>query len=253
MESTHVPASPDDGAEMESLLRDGNAEGLFLGILVKLQRYRASRKASYAAALDMGRLLLRAREMIAHGDFGAACENIGLQPRTANNFMRLAAAGFDADQIASLGGIRKSLDGLAIPKSENFSDLPDPEDDSSDIYVDDQVDQAEPSTPPHKRAPSRADVLQAELATAISRIDGLQLRAKFEEDPEKLIAALEVENRTMKSRINDLVREVEDLRSERDRLKKRTDGLADLVSCCVNCHRPVIVEDLRCPQCDKVS
>ena len=264
--SSYLPSISDDGKEVEMtmnqylrLLRYGDADTLFLGVVVKLKHYRAGRKASYEAALDIGRLLLRARGLITHGDFGRACETVGLNIRTANNWIRLADAGYNADQIVELGGIRKALDGLAAhSKSENFSDLPAGDiddhqvDDAPDVddlgfHADDKGDDDIDDEP--EKPPTRVKVLEAELSASQSRNDELEHRAAFEGDAEGLISAQELENRTLRSRVNDLITENESLRKECDRWQKRADGLAEWVPCCITCDKPVRVEDQKCPAC----
>ena len=99
-------------------------ESLDLQLLHEVERYGAGRWQSYDAAVTAGKLLLKARRELQHGDFQAFAERAGLTARTARRWMQLARAGFDADRIAEMGGIRKALDTLATSKTDTVTVLP---------------------------------------------------------------------------------------------------------------------------------
>ena len=98
-------------------------EALDMKLLHEVERYGAGRWESYDAAIAAGQLLVQARRELAHGEFVAFAERAGLIARTAQRWMQLARAGFDADRIAAFGGVRKALDSLARPKSDTVSHL----------------------------------------------------------------------------------------------------------------------------------
>ena len=104
-------------ADLEGL----DIEALDMKLLHEVERYEAGRWQSYDAASAAGQLLVKARRELAHGEFVAFAERAGLTARTAQRWMQLARAGFDADRIAAFGGIRMALDSLAKPKSDTVS------------------------------------------------------------------------------------------------------------------------------------
>lgn len=253
--------------------------------ILELGRWRyGSRQNNQRVVVLIGGLLLERRRRTDYGEWYKFLERAQIRPNQAERWMRLAEAGLNPDDVVRLGGVGKAL------KSLKIEDLPDTQDDQEPPTGDRETVRITPpvarpvepqtvrvkvstpppvepkvvrvnvlphppaddrETPPLERPPSRAKVLDAELGDANQRIAELELRAAFEGEPEKAMEALETQLRVARSRINDLITESESLRTERDRWQKRAEGLAELVPCCVECDKPVKVEDRRCPDCAK--
>ena len=73
-----------------------------------------------APAPEAGALLTEAKSHFPHGEWGDWLGRVGLAPRTAARWMRLAALGIAAEDIIARGGISATLKG----KSATVADLP---------------------------------------------------------------------------------------------------------------------------------
>ena len=173
-------------------------ESLDLQLLHEVERYGAGRWTSYDAAVTAGKLLLKARRELQHGDFTAFAERAGLTARTAQRWMQLARAGFDADKIAALGGIRKALDTLTRAKSDTVSHLP---------------------------GESADDVRRRELESEYADLRDRLASSLVDADADTLesmarLKRLQGESKESRSRINELITENEALRRERTGLER---------------------------------
>ncbi len=77
-------------------------------------RHRRGRAEAVQAAIDGGHVLTVLRERAQHGDWAAWCERAGLTERTAYNWRKLAASGWDVDRVLAYGGIAKTLKVLSL-------------------------------------------------------------------------------------------------------------------------------------------
>ena len=179
-------------------MNDRDLESLDLKLLHEVERYSAGRWQSYDAAVTAGKLLLKARRKLQHGDFTAFAERAGLTARTARRWMQLARAGFDADRIAEMGGIRKALDSLATSKTDTVSSLPG--ESADDVR--------------RRELESEAADLQRQLGEKLATATPDQL-----EQCAALVRA-QGEPRAARSRINELITENDDLRRERTALER---------------------------------
>ena len=104
-------------------------EDLLLSTLDAVSRFRMGRLEAVSAALDAGRLLTEAKRRFPHGERGDWLGRVGLAPRTASRWMRLAALGITAEDVIARGGINATLRG----KSATVADLPPVELDAPDV------------------------------------------------------------------------------------------------------------------------
>ena len=97
-------------------------ETLMLDTLDAVSRFRIGQREAVSAALDAGVLLTRAKALLPHGGWGEWLDRVGLRPRTASTWMRLAKLGLSAEEVIARGGINATLSGK--PKSASVADLP---------------------------------------------------------------------------------------------------------------------------------
>ena len=76
------------------------------------------------AALEAGPLLTKAKGRLHHGEWGDWLHRVGLAPRTASMWMKLAVMDVTAEDVIERGGIVQTLRG-GTPKSATVADLPD--------------------------------------------------------------------------------------------------------------------------------
>ena len=75
------------------------------------ERYQTANKARIDAAMLGGGLLLRLKDETQHGDFLAFVDDIGINRRTAQRWMKLAGEPlFNAEYVTEIGGIRATLE-----------------------------------------------------------------------------------------------------------------------------------------------
>ena len=73
------------------------------------------------AALDAGGLLAQAKALIPHGGWADWLQRVGVKPRTASAWMKLAAMDVTVEDVIERGGINATLRGK--PKSATVADL----------------------------------------------------------------------------------------------------------------------------------
>ena len=95
-------------------------EDLLLSTLDAVSRFRMGRLEAVSAALDAGRLLTEAKRRFPHGEWGDWLGRVGLAPRRASRWMRLASLGITAEDVIARRGISTTLKG----KSAIVADLP---------------------------------------------------------------------------------------------------------------------------------
>ncbi len=143
---------PTTGPDLEELLLD---------TLDAVSRFRVGQREALVAALDAGRLLSLAKGRIQHGGWGDWLERVGLNPRTATRWMRLAGMGVTVDDIIDRGGINATLAGRQ-PKSDTVSDLP-PSETARELAA------AEAEIAGHKAAYYAALTRRARLVRALAK------------------------------------------------------------------------------------
>ena len=99
-------------------------EDLLLATLDAVSRFRVGQREAIGAALDAGALLSKAKGRLQHGEWGNWLNLVGLAPRTASMWMKLAAMDLTAEEVIERGGIVQTLRG-GTPKSATVADLPD--------------------------------------------------------------------------------------------------------------------------------
>ena len=99
-------------------------EDLLLATLDAVSRFRVGQREAIGAALDAGALLSKAKGRLQHGEWGNWLNRVGLAPRTASMWMKLAAMDLTAEEVIERGGIVQTLRG-GTPKSATVADLPD--------------------------------------------------------------------------------------------------------------------------------
>jgi hypothetical protein len=85
-------------------------------------RIRLANEAAHKAALssiehtlESGRLLLRAKDACAHGEWLPFLKQAGIEERTAQRHMKLVVSELKSDMVSDLGGVIPALDFLAEP------------------------------------------------------------------------------------------------------------------------------------------
>ena len=82
------------------------------------------RGTQWARPLDAGAFLAQAKGRLQHGEWGDWLHRVGLAPRTASMWLKLAGLGLTAEDVIERGGIVQTLRG-GNPKSATVADLPD--------------------------------------------------------------------------------------------------------------------------------
>ena len=98
-------------------------EDLLFATLDAVSRFRVGQRESVNAALDAGALLTEAKGRLQHGEWGDWLHRVGLAPRTASMWMKLAGMDLTAEDVIDRGGIVQTLRG-GTPKSATVADLP---------------------------------------------------------------------------------------------------------------------------------
>ena len=99
-------------------------EDLLLATLDAVSRFRVGQRDTVGAALDAGAFLAQAKGRLQHGEWGDWLHRVGLAPRTASMWLKLAGLGLTAEDVIERGGIVQTLRG-GNPKSATVADLPD--------------------------------------------------------------------------------------------------------------------------------
>ena len=93
-------------------------EDLLLSTLDAVSRFRIGRLEAVSAALDAGALLTEAKGRVQHGEWGGWLDRVGVAPRTASRWMRLAVLGITAEDVVTRGGINAALRGQIGPQAD---------------------------------------------------------------------------------------------------------------------------------------
>ena len=91
-------------------------EDLLLATLDAVSRFRVGQREAAGAALDAGALLTEAKGRLHHGEWGDWLGRVGIAPRTASTWMKLAGLDLTAEEVIDRGGINAAARG-AKPKS----------------------------------------------------------------------------------------------------------------------------------------
>ena len=75
-------------------------EDLLLATLDAVSRFRVGQREAVSAALDAGALLTKAKGRLHHGEWGDWLHRVGLAPRTASTWMKLAGMDLTAEDGA---------------------------------------------------------------------------------------------------------------------------------------------------------
>ena len=98
-------------------------EDLLLATLDAVSRFRVGQREAAGAALDAGALLTEAKGRLQHGEWGDWLHRVGLAPRTASTWMKLAGMDLTAEDVIDRGGINSAARGVK-PESASEADLP---------------------------------------------------------------------------------------------------------------------------------
>jgi hypothetical protein len=106
-----------------SALGDNRLPVLATSIAVAHKAQRASAIEAATMAIEAGRLLIEAKELVAHGEWAPwLLANVGFSERTARRYMQIARSGIKTDRLAVLG-ILATAEAVA----KGAGDLPKPE------------------------------------------------------------------------------------------------------------------------------
>ena len=98
-------------------------EDLLLATLDAVSRFRVGQRDTVSAALEAGPLLTKAKGRLQHGEWGDWLPCVGLAPRTASTWMKLAGMDLTAEDVIDRGGINAAARGVK-PESASEADLP---------------------------------------------------------------------------------------------------------------------------------
>ena len=84
---------------------------LLLATLDAVSRFRVGQREAAGAALDAGTLLTAAKGRLRHGEWGDWLGRVGLAPRTASTWMKLAGMDLTAEDVIAvpLGSVGREL------------------------------------------------------------------------------------------------------------------------------------------------
>ena len=98
-------------------------EDLLFATLDAVSRFRVGQRDTVGAALEAGPLLTKAKGRLHHGEWGDWLHRVGLAPRTASTWMKLAGMDLTAEDVIDRGGINAAARGVKS-KSASEADLP---------------------------------------------------------------------------------------------------------------------------------
>ena len=98
-------------------------EDLLLATLDAVSRFRVGQREAVSTALDAGALFTKAKGRLQHGEWGDWLHRVGLAPRTASTWMKLAGMDLTAEDVIDRGGINAAARGVK-PESASEADLP---------------------------------------------------------------------------------------------------------------------------------
>ena len=96
-------------------------EDLLFATLEAVSRFRVGQHDAVSAALEAGPLLTEAKGRLPHGQWAEWLHRVGLAPRTASMWMKLAGMDLSAEDVIERGGIVQTLRG-GNPKSATVAD-----------------------------------------------------------------------------------------------------------------------------------
>ena len=99
-------------------------EDLLFATLDAVSRFRVGQRDAVSAALEAGPLLTKAKGRLQHGEWGDWLGRVGLAPRTARTWMKLAAMDLTAEEVIDRGGINAAARG-GKPETASEAVLPD--------------------------------------------------------------------------------------------------------------------------------
>ena len=100
---------PEDSAETAA---GADLELLLFQTVDAVRTHNRSRRGAIASAIDGGQYLKQAKGLLGHGEWSSWLKRAGIAPRTATNWMRLAATGLTAEQVVHHGGIDAAIEPL---------------------------------------------------------------------------------------------------------------------------------------------
>ena len=98
-------------------------EDLLLATLDAVSRFRVGQRDTVGAALDAGVFLTQAKGRLQHGEWGDWLHRVGLAPRTASMWLKLAGMDLTAEDVIDRGGNPKSATVADLPASNLDRDL----------------------------------------------------------------------------------------------------------------------------------
>ena len=104
-------------------MNERGIEDLLFATLDAVSRFRVGQRETVNAALEAGGLLTQAKGRLQHGEWGDWLGRVGLAPRTARTWMKLASMDLTAEDVIERGGINAAAQGRGKTASE--ADLPD--------------------------------------------------------------------------------------------------------------------------------
>ena len=96
-------------------------EDLLFATLEAVARFHRGQRDAVSAALEAGPLLTKAKVGLPHGQWADWLHRVGLAPRTASTWMKLASMDLTAEDVIDRGGINAAARG---PESASEADLP---------------------------------------------------------------------------------------------------------------------------------
>ena len=102
---------------------NGNLEDLLFDTMDAVSRFRGGQREAVAAALDAGGLLAQAKALIPHGGWADWLQRVGVKPRTASAWMKLAAMDVTVEEVIERGGINATLRRLQIGNRCRFGGI----------------------------------------------------------------------------------------------------------------------------------
>ena len=100
-------------------------ETLTLEVMEWVSVYHRSNEDRIQAALEAGKLFVAAKPLLGHGDWLPWLKNVGVEAKTAQNWMSIAHMKYET--VSYLGGLRAALDYLSKQKREAAAAIKDAE------------------------------------------------------------------------------------------------------------------------------
>ena len=93
-------------------------EDLLFQTLDAVSRFRVGQREAIGGALEAGALLTEAKGRLKHGEWADWLGRVGLAPRTARTWMKLASMDLTAEEVIERGGINAASQGRGKTASE---------------------------------------------------------------------------------------------------------------------------------------